>query len=302
MSKVAALPLTDSLYNWLCDFLNGRQHFTKFQSAISTLAPINAGVIQGSAIGPAAFVICASDLHAITPGNKTGKYADDIYLIVPSTNSSSIPSELNHIQSWAESNNLKLNPSKSKEIIFKKTRNRLPAPPPTHGLNRVQTLKILGVTLNSNLSMSDHVDDLVSKAGQTMYALKMLKSNGLAHQLLHNVCKSTLVSRLTYASPAWSGFANQQDLSRIQSLLNRATRWGLCNLPKNEFEILCTKADSKFFNKIRIYDNHVLNEFLPPKRTTTYNLRTRAHNLSLPVKSSLLQRNFLCRMLFRDMY
>jgi len=39
-------------------------------STISSLATINAGVVQESALGPAAFIICASDLHAITPGNK----------------------------------------------------------------------------------------------------------------------------------------------------------------------------------------------------------------------------------------
>ena len=46
------------------------------------------------------------------------KYADDTYLIVPSVNSHLIHSEMQHIGFWAESNNLKLNVSKSAEIIF----------------------------------------------------------------------------------------------------------------------------------------------------------------------------------------
>jgi len=43
-----------------------------------------ASIIQGSSVGPAAYIVTASDLQAITPGNLLCKYADDSYLIVPS--------------------------------------------------------------------------------------------------------------------------------------------------------------------------------------------------------------------------
>jgi len=150
--------------------------------------------------------------------------------------------------------------------------------------------------------MTEHVDNLVSKAGQTLYALKTLQSNGLASQLLHNVCKATLISRSVYASPAWRGFASQQDLSRIQAVYNRATRWGLCNLPRNELEIICSKADNKFFNKIQSNESHVLHRFLPPKRDMSYSLRARAHNFSLPFKTTLLEHNFFHRLLYKYSY
>jgi len=47
---------------------------------------ITAGVIQGSAIGRAAFVVNAADLTPVEPGNLLAKYADDTYLIVPANN------------------------------------------------------------------------------------------------------------------------------------------------------------------------------------------------------------------------
>jgi hypothetical protein len=46
---------------------------------------INASVVQGSAVGPATFVVNAANLRPITNGNILGKYADDSYLIVPSS-------------------------------------------------------------------------------------------------------------------------------------------------------------------------------------------------------------------------
>ena len=63
---------------------------------------------MGSVLGPVAFIINASSL-ALTPGNVAVKYADEVCFIVPSKNSSSIPSELAHVSSWVEANNLKLN-------------------------------------------------------------------------------------------------------------------------------------------------------------------------------------------------
>ena len=69
-------------------------------------------------------VFTASDLHPISPFNQFCKYADDTYLLVPATNSLSIPSEIQHILDWATANNLKLNNSKSREMIVHLPRRR----------------------------------------------------------------------------------------------------------------------------------------------------------------------------------
>ena len=53
-----------------------------------------ASVIQGSAIGPVSFVVTASVLHPVTPGNYITKYADDTYLIMPASNSQSCSVEM----------------------------------------------------------------------------------------------------------------------------------------------------------------------------------------------------------------
>jgi len=303
MTKIAELPIPDFVYNWIGDFLGPRSHCTKFGSTISSLATINAGVVQGSALGPAAFIICASDLHAITPGNKTCKYADDLYLIVPASNTLSIQNELESINVWATNNNLCLNPKKSSEIIFKHMRSHFPDPPLTDGLARVKSLKILGVVMQSNMLMTEHIHNLVSKSAQNLYALKLLKSNGLSQQLLTNVCNSTLLSRLSYASVAWWGYTSSDDRVRLQAILNKAHRWGFYVKPSiPNFLSVCEKSDSVLFRKVCSTHSHVLHQFLPPPRLHSHNLRARSHNLTLPVNSSHMSRNFLHRLLFRDAY
>jgi hypothetical protein len=50
---------------------------------MSTLKTITAIIIQNSAVGPAAYVVTASDLKAVIRGNQLGKFADDTYQIIP---------------------------------------------------------------------------------------------------------------------------------------------------------------------------------------------------------------------------
>jgi len=72
---------------------------------------VSASITQGSAIGPASYVVNSSDLNAISEGNALCKYADDrpTYVIIPAVNVDTRSDELNHISDWAQNNNLKLN-------------------------------------------------------------------------------------------------------------------------------------------------------------------------------------------------
>jgi len=54
------------------------------------MLPINASIIQGSALGPVDYVFTASDLHPTSPANRLCKYADDTYVLVPAKNSLSV--------------------------------------------------------------------------------------------------------------------------------------------------------------------------------------------------------------------
>ena len=58
-------------------------------------------------------------------------------------------------------------------------------------------MNILGVILRCDLSFHEQVDRLVSQSAQTMYALKMLSSQGLSGPSLWEVAEATLVSRLS---------------------------------------------------------------------------------------------------------
>jgi len=167
-SKLANFPLPDHLYNWIVNNLSDRQHQTKLGGNVSPTLPINASIIQGSGLGPVECVFTASDIHPISPFNQFCKYTDDTYLLVPATNSFSIPSEIQHISDWATANNLKLNNSKSQEMIVHLPRSRKSFHNPTAipGIERVDKMNILGITVSHTLTFHHHISALATKCAR----------------------------------------------------------------------------------------------------------------------------------------
>jgi len=90
-------------------------------------------------------------------------------------------------------NNLRLN----RVIIFtddkrKPTHHNLP--PPIPGIRRVTSIKMLGITITNRLSVGDHVRDVIGKCAQSLYALKLLRSQGMCDGTLRHVYKVVVSS------------------------------------------------------------------------------------------------------------
>ena len=304
ISKLADLSLPDNVFHWLADYLSERKHLTKFNGITSTIQSINASIIQGSGLGPTAYVCNASDLHPSVPNNLLFKYADDTYLIVPSFNSQFIHTELCHIDLWASLNNLKLNKNKSLEMIVHSAHRKLTSSLPcTPEVSRVESMGILGVQVNHVLSFDSHVRALEAKAARSMYALKTIKEHGLVGNSLWDVTRATLVSQLQYASPSWSGFLSAADCSRLQAILNKAVRYGF--LPKHSPSIndLFQSADQSLFESIIHNSRHVLHQLLPPTKNSGYSLRSQSHQYTLPtISTSNAKKSFINRMLYTNIY
>jgi len=86
---------------------------------------------------------------------------------------------------------------------------------------RVQSMKVLGVTINCNLSVLDHVNNITRSSAQTIHALRILRAHGMADSSLHVVYRAVVVAGLTYAASAWWGCASAADRQRIEAVLRR---------------------------------------------------------------------------------
>jgi len=84
--KMASMNIPDDVYNWLDDLFDGRSHSTWFNGILSDRLDISVSIIQGSAIGPASYVVNAADLTTVTAGSLIFKYSDDTYTVIPASN------------------------------------------------------------------------------------------------------------------------------------------------------------------------------------------------------------------------
>ena len=55
------LEIPDCVYNWVLDFFDSHAYCTKYAGLVSAIATIHASVIQGSALGPASYIVTAAD-------------------------------------------------------------------------------------------------------------------------------------------------------------------------------------------------------------------------------------------------
>ena len=123
-----------------------------------------------------------------------------------------------------------------------------------------------------------------------MYALRrlrVLRSHDIPATSLHDVFRATVVSKITYCSPAWTGMCSAVDRARLDSFLNRCKRLGSCDkdLP-SVTELVFSDADDALLERINTKLTTVLQRYLPDRPDPHYSLRERSHNKSLITKSS----------------
>jgi len=257
----------------------------------------NVWVSALSGTGPTLYTIMKCDLHALSETNDIFKYADDTTLLVPQHTDIELDIESNHVKSWAATNQLTLNLSKTKELVFKRPRvQHFHMPPSVDDIEQINCCKLLGVIFQSNLKMDPHVQYILSQCAQRMYLLKLLRHHGMSYAQLTVVTYSIIISRILYALPAWGGFLSTELVGKINALFRRLKRFGYlsCNITVSD---LMTDSDIGLFRNM-YSPSHCLHHMLPCPRMCD-NLRDRGHNFQLPTYCTALhKKSFIMRALY----
>ena len=105
-------------------YLNKRSQAVSIREETSSLLQTSRGVPQGSVLGPLLFTLYINDLPSVLKHSHIHLYADDVQLCV-SFNQNDILSgfhnmndDLSRVYEWASGNELSLNPTKTKSIVF----------------------------------------------------------------------------------------------------------------------------------------------------------------------------------------
>ena len=148
-NKLRELDINPYIFNWLISYLSDRKQRVVVDGVTTKYLNINKGVPQGTVLGPILFSIMINDLKPVFPTSLLVKYADDVTLSFPirskDINSNVAQLEVNSIMQWADKNYMKLNLSKTWELLLKGRTSLLP-PIPLTMVQRKQKLRLLGVT------------------------------------------------------------------------------------------------------------------------------------------------------------
>ena len=301
MKKISQLGIPDFLSSWLYSFLCNRRQRVKIGSTFSEWSEINAGVPQGTLLGPSTFLLHINDLK--TECNSI-KYVDDTTIwesCDKNGNNSKIQNAANQTYEWCQSNNMKINIDKTKEILIDFSRKPHAINPITLNDKNIETVsssKLLGVIINDTLTWGDHIDYICGKAAKRLYFLRLLKrANIPALDIVHVYC-STIRSLLEYACEVWHPGITKQQCDNVELIQKRALKVAFPNLSYAEalkagnIQTLVDRRNDRcrtFFTAI-CDPKHKLHNLLPPKNKLTH-LRSR-RQFTLPrVRTTRLKRS-----------
>jgi len=67
---------------------------------------------------------------------------------------------------------------------------------------------------------------------------------------MHDVFRATIVPKLMYAAPAWSGACSAGDRAKLDAFVNRYRRLGYCSQNEPSLTQLMDDADERLFRRI----------------------------------------------------
>jgi hypothetical protein len=142
-----------------------------------------AGVAQGVLVSPVLFSLYVNDMLAPFRHVELALYADDTSLIATSRSPllliSYLETYLNRLELWPRYWRIAINVSKSTAVHFAKTTRCIQRPSQVQlfgePIQWVDTARYLGVTLDTRLTRTAHVNQVVRKAAQRLGVLGLLK-------------------------------------------------------------------------------------------------------------------------------
>ena len=208
---------------WLTDYLNGRQQKVIIRGCTSTFKVIQAGVPQGSVLGPLLFLIYVNDI-ADSLLSLTRLFADDSSLFYSASSLDDIQGLINHdlilLSQWAKQWLVTFNPSKTEAILFTlRNFDHMPVLKfeNTH-IKFVESHKHLGLTLSYDGKWTDHIHNVKTSAAKVLGIMRKLKFS-FSRNALNQIYFSYLLPVLEYACIVWDGCAahNSDILDKIQN-------------------------------------------------------------------------------------
>ena len=224
LHKLRAIGIEGDMIDIIYSFLSGRKQRVTIDGKFSDWVDVQAGVPQGSLLGPILFLVFINDIVDVIESD-IKFFADGtfIYRVIDQFSTETLNSDLQKITNWAWQWKLVFNPDLTKqavEVIFSKKLSISSPPPLTFNnipVKRVYETKHLGLILDNKLNFSSHLNDKISKAKTSLGVMKQIKK-WVDMKTLENVYKLYVRPHLEYGDLVFD--SHDMNKPMIFNLLN----------------------------------------------------------------------------------
>ena len=237
IAKLKNIGFSAPVINWFTSYLSSSTVVTSINNITSTPKPVTVGVLQGSILGPLLFLIFINDLPQCLKHCKSILYADDTLLYYAERTENDlqvkINEDLNSLSQWLNNNLLTLNYEKTKFMIFanKKQSTKVDITIENKKVLQETSFNYLGVTLSSDLTWHNHINNIITKINQRLGVLRRVKEFlGLDTRCV--LYTSLVLPLFDYGDTIWGDKNNSILMNSLQVLENKAAKIILDKQPR----------------------------------------------------------------------
>ena len=240
IAKLKAYGVKKKSLKLILDYLTNRKQRVKIGSSLSFWLKILAGVPQGSILGPILFNIFINDFLFSLKHSQICNFADDNSIYACENDIENVLRSLNNdIQislQWFKTNFMVANPAKFQVIFPGSDSTQLGLYIENKFISATSSVKLLGITIDSKLSFTNHITDICTKANLKTKALLRIR-NYLSEKQAQILCNSFILSYFNYCPVVWM-FSNKTLNNLVNKTYTRALRALLNNFTLTSQEIL----------------------------------------------------------------
>ena len=227
----AEIGLDGSALDWFSSYLSCMSQQVLVGHALSAETPLLCGVPQGSVLGPLLFSLYTTQLADLI--DKFCIDYSELYSCLP-TEPESAMSALRNVESccrqikiWMTKNKLKLNEQKTEVLLCGPSSRRETVPVDCLSVGEASipfsnVVKTLGVTLDAELSMEQHVSAVVRSCFFHIRSLSKVRPY-ITYKAASSIAVCLILSKLDYCNSLLSGLPQKQ-IELLQAVQNAAAR------------------------------------------------------------------------------